>query len=405
MTDETAHDGASGDDTLTGGAGADTFVFDPNHGNDVVTDFTDGEDVIDLSEFSTISGFSDLTVTSDENGVTIDLTAHGGGTILLQGFDIDDLDAEDFLFRDTRAEPVLDGGGTSGNDALWADDDGDRLDGGDGDDILRGGDGDDILLGGSGDDWLNGGAGNDVLEAGTGNDRLFGGEGADDVWGGEGKDWLYGGTGDDALEGHEGRDHLFGGAGDDELYGDEGHDHLSGDGGDDKLYGGEGNDQLTAGYGDDTLYGGAGDDELLGESFYDRLGGGDDKYRRRERRRDRPHRVWRRHDPARKHRCGGPRHRGFRVCGAGGGLRRRRRRHVTCSHGSRPVTPAAHLHGPCTAPCSQARTTGGCAAGTIGSPYRTERRCRPAALPWPAPASRGATGERPAVGVLSPAAV
>ena len=93
MTGETAHDGASGDDTLTGGAGADHFVFDPNHGNDVVTDFTDGEDLIDLSAFSTISGFSDLTMTSDENGVTIDLTAHGGGTIVLQGFALNDLDA------------------------------------------------------------------------------------------------------------------------------------------------------------------------------------------------------------------------------------------------------------------------------------------------------------------------
>ena len=215
MTDETAYDGTSGDDTLTGGAGADTFVFDPNHGNDVVTDFTNGEDVIDLSEFSTISGFSDLTVTSDENGVTIDLTAHGGGTILLQGFAIDDLDAEDFLFRADQAEPLLDGGGTSGDDELQADDDDDRLDGGDGDDILTGGAGADMLLGGEGDDTLVGGAGNDVLEAGAGDDRLHGGAGAADVWGGEGNDLLYGGTGDDALEGHEGDDALYGGAGDD----------------------------------------------------------------------------------------------------------------------------------------------------------------------------------------------
>ena len=222
MTDETAHDGASGDDTITGGA--DTFFFDLNHGNDVVTNFTDGKDLIDLSAFSTISGFSDLTLTSDENGVTIDLTAHGGGTILLQGFDIDDLDASDFLFRANRAESDLDGGGTSGNDALWADDDGDRLDGGDGDDILRGGAGADILLGREGDDTLRGGAGNDVLEAGAGDDVLDGGEGADDVWGGAGNDTLSGGAGDDFVEGHGGDDELYGNAGDDELYGGEGAD-------------------------------------------------------------------------------------------------------------------------------------------------------------------------------------
>ena len=36
-------------------------------------------------------------MTSDANGVTIDLTAHGGGTIRLEGVDIEDLDAADFV--------------------------------------------------------------------------------------------------------------------------------------------------------------------------------------------------------------------------------------------------------------------------------------------------------------------
>ena len=235
MTDDTAHDGASSDDTITGGVGADAFVFDPGHGNDVVTDFTDGKDLIDLSAFSTISGFSDLTITSDENGVTIDLGAHGGGTILLQGVAIADLGAEDFRFRAVQAESVLDGGGTTGNDVLEADDDGDRLDGGDGDDILRGGAGGDILLGREGDDTLRGGAGNDVLEAGAGDDVLDGGEGADDVWGGAGNDTLSGGAGDDFVEGHGGDDELYGNAGDDELYGGAG---------DDELHGGKGGDWI-----------------------------------------------------------------------------------------------------------------------------------------------------------------
>ena len=262
MTDEAAHDGASGDDTITGGAGAgaDTFFFDLNHGNDIVANFTDGKDLIDLSAFSTISGFSDLTITSHENGVTIDLTAHGGGTVLLRGFDIDDLDASDFLFRANRAESDLDGGGTSGNDALWADDDGDRLDGGGGHDILRGGAGDDMLLGRAGDDSLYGGAGSDVLEGGAGNDYLLGGEGADDVWGGAGNDTLSGGAGDDQVEGHGGHDELYGNTGDDELFGGEGDDLVRGGAGDDLLEGGEGDDTLHGGVGDDTLHGGEGAD-------------------------------------------------------------------------------------------------------------------------------------------------
>ena len=41
--------GGTGTDTLTGGAGADTFAYFAGHGSDTITDFTDGEDVIDLS--------------------------------------------------------------------------------------------------------------------------------------------------------------------------------------------------------------------------------------------------------------------------------------------------------------------------------------------------------------------
>ena len=255
MPDEATHDGTFGNDTLGGGARADVFVFGPDHGNDVITDFTNGEDVIDLSAFSTIADFSDLTITSDENGVTIDLGAHGGGTILLQGVAIADLDAEDFRFHADQAEPLLDGGGTSGDDVLEADDDGDRLDGGAGDDILTGGAGADILLGREGDDRLHGGAGNDVLEAGAGDDWLHGGEGADDVWGGAGDDILHGGAGDDALEGHGGDDRLHGGAGDDELYGGEGADVLDGGADNDTLSGEAGNDTFVfaAGHGNDTI--------------------------------------------------------------------------------------------------------------------------------------------------------
>ncbi len=92
-------EGGDTDDTMTGGTGADIFVFVPGHGNDTVTDFTDGEDMIDLSAFSSISGFGDLTATADGNDVRIDLSAHGGGTITLQDSALDNLDATDFVFH------------------------------------------------------------------------------------------------------------------------------------------------------------------------------------------------------------------------------------------------------------------------------------------------------------------
>ena len=89
--------GGGGNDRLSGGGGDDVFSFDFGHGDDIIIDFTDGDDLIDLSAFG-LAGFDELVVSSDSDGVTIDLGANGGGTILLEGFDIADLDAGDFLF-------------------------------------------------------------------------------------------------------------------------------------------------------------------------------------------------------------------------------------------------------------------------------------------------------------------
>ena len=89
-----------GDDSanyLIGNAGDDVFGFHFGHGDDIIADFTDGDDLIDIRFFD-LSGFDELVVASDSDGVTIDLMAHGGGTIRLEGFAIADLDAGDFLF-------------------------------------------------------------------------------------------------------------------------------------------------------------------------------------------------------------------------------------------------------------------------------------------------------------------
>ncbi len=100
--------GDAGNDRLSGGGGDDVFRFNFDHGDDIIIDFTDGEDLIDLSVFVTggdlldpdfvpLLSFDELVVSSDSDGITIDLTAHLGGTIRLEGFDIADLDAGDFL--------------------------------------------------------------------------------------------------------------------------------------------------------------------------------------------------------------------------------------------------------------------------------------------------------------------
>ena len=90
--------GGASTDELTGGAGVDTFVYCAGDGSDTITDFTDREDKIDLSALESISGLEDLSVVQLGSFVTIDLHGHGGRTIALENFDIDDLDETDFVF-------------------------------------------------------------------------------------------------------------------------------------------------------------------------------------------------------------------------------------------------------------------------------------------------------------------
>ena len=96
--------GGKGDDTMTGGGGADTFVIRRvGNGDDEVTDFQNGFDVVDISALG-VQDFTELNTTfgalsETTDGVLIDLAAAGGsGSILLQGMTLADMDASDFIF-------------------------------------------------------------------------------------------------------------------------------------------------------------------------------------------------------------------------------------------------------------------------------------------------------------------
>ncbi|MCP5073070.1 MAG: calcium-binding protein [Rhodobacteraceae bacterium] len=95
-------DGGRGDDTLTGGGGADTFIFGLKSDNDVITDFTDGTDQIDLSAYN-LGGRGDLVAagafTDTALGAVIDLSLVGGtGTITVTGMLVADLNNSEFVF-------------------------------------------------------------------------------------------------------------------------------------------------------------------------------------------------------------------------------------------------------------------------------------------------------------------
>ncbi|MBT0958603.1 M10 family metallopeptidase C-terminal domain-containing protein [Alphaproteobacteria bacterium KMM 3653] len=75
--------GGSGADTLTGGAGADTFVFetmqDSPTAGDVITDFDEGIDLIDLSAID-----ADLTQEGDQAFVFVTSLSGAGGEVAMQ---------------------------------------------------------------------------------------------------------------------------------------------------------------------------------------------------------------------------------------------------------------------------------------------------------------------------------
>ncbi|MEM9153997.1 MAG: hypothetical protein AAGB13_03020 [Cyanobacteria bacterium P01_F01_bin.33] len=91
--------GGAGDDTLTGGLGVDTFVYAPDAlGADVITDFTDGEDLLDVSAFS--FGAADLQAViggAQQIGAATLLTFAPDNTALLQDVQVAQIDAADFI--------------------------------------------------------------------------------------------------------------------------------------------------------------------------------------------------------------------------------------------------------------------------------------------------------------------
>lgn len=306
--------GGRGSDHLSGGSGADRFVIFADGVADLITDFGNGADRLDLGHWAMLRDVWQLQIeirygsaVIRYRGEELHLTYHSGVQMDAQQvratvdtafvhFSVDWIEAEvaplpgltlvgdggNNLMEGTSRDDRLSGMagndrlfGFAGNDTLDGGQGHDRAKGGDGDDILWGRGGVDVLFGEAGDDWLNGNKGNDELDGGIGNDVLLGRGGNDVIRGGAHDDTLYGHAGRDLLEGGDGHDWMSGGYGKDQLYGGTGADELLGRGGNDQLFGELGNDRLWGENGNDLLEGGAGNDHLHGGSGVDDLRGGD----------------------------------------------------------------------------------------------------------------------------------
>lgn len=102
--------GGDGNDFLSGGGGGDRFVFDDygwyygyyyGFGDDLINDFQNGVDKIDLTLDNRANSFADLIVTTVGNDTRITIVgdpADGGDSITLYNFSAALVDASDFLF-------------------------------------------------------------------------------------------------------------------------------------------------------------------------------------------------------------------------------------------------------------------------------------------------------------------
>jgi Ca2+-binding RTX toxin-like protein len=93
--------GAAGSDVFSGGGDADTFIFGDGDGQDTITDFDAGTDVIDLQGYDLaglgISDFASLA-SAMSAGPNVEISLLGGDSITLVGVTATDLDTGDFLF-------------------------------------------------------------------------------------------------------------------------------------------------------------------------------------------------------------------------------------------------------------------------------------------------------------------
>lgn len=94
-------EGGTGNDTLSGGGNADIFVFSGSFDHDLISDFDvfNGTEAIDLTDVNNITSFNDLMSNHlTQSGANAVINAGAGNTITLEGVNMADLTASDFIF-------------------------------------------------------------------------------------------------------------------------------------------------------------------------------------------------------------------------------------------------------------------------------------------------------------------
>ncbi|MCH9812829.1 MAG: tandem-95 repeat protein [Epsilonproteobacteria bacterium] len=162
--------GDIGDDRLEGGSGNDIYVFNLGDGEDVISDYTEGENEIDTLIFGSGIVSENLEFIRRENDLTIIIDEDN--TIKIENWFLEsNYKIESFKFID---ESVLGINDIENRVKYYGDESDNTLIGTDNSSEIYGLEGDDTIIGNSGDDLLSGGVGNDtyIFNLGDGHDTL-----------------------------------------------------------------------------------------------------------------------------------------------------------------------------------------------------------------------------------------
>ena len=203
--------GGKGNDSLWGGDGKDVFIY--SAGNDVIADFTVGQDKIQIASGkiskTSLSG-SDVLFTIGKGSLTVK-NAKGKTISLIDsaGKASSTLVGAQALNNSNKASVTIaaDMGAVDASARTKAI----AITGNALANTISGGTKNDSIFGAAGNDSILGNAGNDKLFGDAGNDQLFGGNGNDSLWGGAGNDSLWGDVGKDTFiyTANEGTDKIF----------------------------------------------------------------------------------------------------------------------------------------------------------------------------------------------------
>ncbi|MGQ0685617.1 calcium-binding protein [Bradyrhizobium sp.] len=87
--------GGGGNDTMSGGTGNDTFVFQASPGQDIVTDFTPGQDVLEFRD-GIFADAADALAAATASGNNTVITIDANNSVLLQNVSLANLNETDF---------------------------------------------------------------------------------------------------------------------------------------------------------------------------------------------------------------------------------------------------------------------------------------------------------------------